>query len=130
MRGLNLGIDFKGGAQVTFSTHKAYTTDADREHREAQVNQKDAVVQGRGTSTNGNYKPWQVRTRSLTSAQQSTFQQDLEQQVGAYKLGTTNVSSSFGHQIADRRDLGNHRLDVPDRDLHRAAGSASSSRYR
>ena len=31
---------------------------------------------------------------------QSTFQQDLQQQVGAYKLGTTNVSSSFGHQIA------------------------------
>jgi len=62
------------------------------------VGQADAVVQGRGASTNGGYTNWQVRTRSLSGSVQSTFQQDLERQAGAYKLGTTNVSSSFGHR--------------------------------
>jgi SecD/SecF fusion protein len=99
VRGLNLGIDFKGGAQVSFSTHKGYTTDAIANIAK-QINQKDAVVQGRGTAVNGTYKAWQVRTRSLPGGVQSTFQQDLQREVGAYKLGTTNVSSSFGHQIA------------------------------
>ena len=99
VRGLNLGIDFKGGAQVTFSTHKGYTT-GEIANIAAEINQKDAVVQGRGSSVGGKYTSWQVRTRALKSAEQTTFQQDLQRQVGAYKLGTTNVSSSFGHQIA------------------------------
>jgi SecD/SecF fusion protein len=99
VRGLNLGIDFKGGTQVTFSTHKGYTTDEIAKVA-ATVNRKDAIVQGRGSSTNSKYTTWQVRTRSLKGAQQSAFEQDLQQQVGAYKLGTKNVSSSFGHQIA------------------------------
>ncbi len=98
-RGLNLGIDFKGGTQVTFNTHQAYTTDQIANVAK-EVNRKDAIVQGRGASTNGKYKGWQVRTRALTSTQQSAFQQDLEKQVGAYASGTKNVSSSFGHQIA------------------------------
>ena len=99
VRGLNLGIDFKGGAQITFSTHKAYST-TEIGNIAAEVGQKDAVVQGRGRSTNGGYTTWQVRTRSLPGSVQSEFEQDLRRQVGAYKLGTTNVSSSFGHQIA------------------------------
>jgi SecD/SecF fusion protein len=99
VRGLNLGIDFKGGAQITFSTHKGYPTSAVANVAK-QVGQGDAVVQGRGTAVNGTYQQWQVRTRSLSSGVQSTFQQDLQREVGAYKLGTTNVSSSFGHQIA------------------------------
>jgi SecD/SecF fusion protein len=99
VRGLNLGIDFKGGAQVSFNTHKPYTT-AQVANVATQVGQRDAVVQGRGSSVGGKYTAWQVRTRALSGATQSTFQQDLERQLGAYKLGTTNVSSSFGHQIA------------------------------
>jgi SecD/SecF fusion protein len=101
VRGLNLGIDFKGGTQISFSTHKPYTT-ADIQQIAAgpDVNQGDAVIQGRGRSVNGGYTQWQVRTKSLKGTVQTTFQQDLEREVGAYKLGTTNVSSSFGHQIA------------------------------
>jgi SecD/SecF fusion protein len=100
-RGLNLGIDFKGGTQVTFNTPKAYTTDEIRNVAAApDVNRPDAVVQGRGPSTAGKYQQWQVRTRALSGATQSAFQQDLQRKIGAYKMGTTNVSSSFGHQIA------------------------------
>jgi SecD/SecF fusion protein len=101
VRGLNLGIDFKGGTQVTFSTHRGYTTDQIRNIAAGpDVDRPDAVVQGRGTATNGKYQSWQVRTRALNGASQTAFQQDLTREVGAYKLGTTNVSSSFGHQIA------------------------------
>ncbi len=99
VRGLNLGIDFKGGTQVTFKTHQAHSTD-DIGKIAKQVGQPDAVVQGRGSSTGGKYSTWQVRTKSLKGATQSTFQQDLQREAGAYALGTKNVSSSFGHQIA------------------------------
>src|SRR5436190_3829214 len=101
VRGLNLGIDFKGGTQVTFKTHQGYTTEQVRKVAAApDVGRPDAIVQGRGKSVNGEYTTWQVRTRALNAAQQNAFQADLKRQVGAYASGTKNVSSSFGHQIA------------------------------
>jgi SecD/SecF fusion protein len=100
-RGLNLGIDFKGGTQVTFKTHQGYTTEDVRHIAAApDVDRPDAIVQGRGSSVDGKYKTWQVRTRALSQSQQNSFQQDLQQKLGAYGAGTKNVSSSFGHQIA------------------------------
>jgi SecD/SecF fusion protein len=101
VRGLNLGIDFKGGTQVTFKTHQGYTTEEVRTIAASpDVDRPDAVVQGRGASVDGKYKTWQVRTRSLSQGQQNAFQQDLQQKLGAFGAGTKNVSSSFGHQIA------------------------------
>jgi SecD/SecF fusion protein len=99
VRGLNFGIDFKGGTQFVFKTHTAQTTAAVRQVAVA-AGQSDAVVQGRGTALNGKYSSWQVRTRSLKPAQQSTLEQGLAQRVGAFASGTKNVSASFGHQIA------------------------------
>src|SRR5262249_47711598 len=99
VHGLNLGIDFKGGTQISFSTHRPYTTaDIQKIAAGPDVRRPDAVIQGRGTATNGGYTQWQVRTKSLKGNVQTAFQQDLQREVGAYKLGTTNVSSSFGHQ--------------------------------
>jgi SecD/SecF fusion protein len=100
VRGLNLGIDFKGGTQVTFKTHKAFT-----QPQVASIVSKSgeagAIVQGRGTASNGDqYTQWQIRTRSLTSAKQSALSDDLRTGLGAYASGVKNVSSSFGHQIA------------------------------
>src|SRR5205823_7878056 len=69
-RGLNLGIDFRGGTQVTFKTHKGYTT-GEIQKVAAQVHRPDAVVQGRGASVGGKYTTWQVRTRALNGQQQS-----------------------------------------------------------
>lgn len=99
VRGLNLGIDFKGGTQITFNTHKAYTQ-AEVAAVAAQDGEKDAIVQGRGSSTNNAYKQWQIRTRSLTGPAQSNLSDDLKTKLGAYASGVKNVSSSFGHQIA------------------------------
>src|SRR4051794_27692251 len=101
IRGMNWGIDFKGGTQLTFKTHQAYSTDDIRKIAAApDVKRPDAVVQGRGKAVNGEYTTWQVRTRSLDQAQQNAFQTDLKEKVGAYAAGTKNVSSSFGRQIA------------------------------
>ncbi len=99
VRGLNLGIDFKGGTQLSFKTHTAQTTTEVRRIAAAD-GQPDAVVQGTGTSVNGKYTSWQVRTKSLKGAQLSTLTNDYQRQVGAYATGSKDVSSSFGHQIA------------------------------
>jgi len=99
VRGLNLGIDFKGGTQITFNTHTAYSQ-GEVASVVAQDGEKDAIVQGRGASTDGKYKQWQIRTRSLSGPAQSNLSTDLKTKLGAYASGVKNVSSSFGHQIA------------------------------
>jgi len=100
-RGLNLGIDFKGGVQVTFKTHGWMSTDTVRADGPGVIGHaKDAVVQGVGTSRGGDYKSFQIRLKRLDSQQQSAMTQSLQTKVGAYASQTKNVSSSFGRQIA------------------------------
>jgi SecD/SecF fusion protein len=60
----------------------------------------DAVVQGRGKSTNGKYSTFQVRTKSLSGPKLTQISRDLQDQAGATHAGATTVSSSFGSQIA------------------------------
>src|SRR6266516_3582143 len=55
VRGLNLGIDFKGGTQLSFKTAAPHTTGDIRTVLSAQ-GYPDAVIQGRGASTNGGYR--------------------------------------------------------------------------
>jgi SecD/SecF fusion protein len=100
LRGLNLGIDFKGGTQITFKTPAA-TSLSDVRDQMAKIGKADAVVQGRGKLTGAeSYRQFQVRTKSLSAAETSTISDDLETQVKAQSLGIKNVSSSFGRQIA------------------------------
>ncbi|MGB2952876.1 MAG: protein translocase subunit SecD [Gaiellaceae bacterium] len=99
-KGLNLGIDFKGGSQITFKTHQPVALDKVRAQAKA-IGQNDAVIQGRGKALpGGKYKDFQLRTKSLSRTQQDTLSRDLQQKVGAYATGVKNVSSSFGRQIA------------------------------
>jgi SecD/SecF fusion protein len=98
VRGLNLGIDFKGGTQLTFKTHVAHTQ-GDVQKVAAADGQPDAIVQGTGTSVNGAFKGWQLRTKSLNGAELSSITTDFERQLGAYSTGSKDVSASFGHQI-------------------------------
>src|SRR6476659_4601056 len=99
VRGLNLGIDFKGGTQIGFTT-PAPTSIEEVRKQAAQVGQASAVIQGRGASTNGNYKSFQIRTESLTGEESAQLQADLKKSVNADAFGVKNVSSSFGRQIA------------------------------
>ena len=100
LKGLNLGIDFKGGTQVTFKTAAGTSLSKVRDEM-GKIGRSDAVVQGRGPSTGGDsYKSFQIRTKSLSSTQQDQLSTRLSQDLQAQSLGVKNVSSSFSRQIA------------------------------
>jgi SecD/SecF fusion protein len=100
VKGLNLGIDFKGGTQVTFKTTAPTALSKVRDEM-GKIGKSDAVVQGRGTSPGGDrYTSFQIRTKSLTAAQQDKLQTVLNDDLGATSTGVKNVSSSFSRQIA------------------------------
>ena len=66
-RGLNLGIDFKGGVQITFKTPKPTPISKVRVQTQL-VGQKDAVVQGRGKAYGSeSYKSFQIRLKKLNA---------------------------------------------------------------
>ncbi len=96
---LNLGIDFKGGTQVAFTTPKPVPIEEVRAET-AQIGQAGAVIQGRGTSKNDAYRSFQIRTETLTAAETVTLQKGLANAVQAEAFGVKNVSASFGRQIA------------------------------
>ncbi|MFL5965830.1 MAG: protein translocase subunit SecD [Gaiellaceae bacterium] len=99
VRGLNLGIDFKGGTQLAFQTQSPKTT-GDVRSVFAQSGHADAVVQGRGPTTGGAYKSFQVRTKVLPDQTKDRITTQLKDSLGATHAGSTTVSSSFGSQIA------------------------------
>jgi SecD/SecF fusion protein len=99
-KGLNLGIDFKGGTQVTFRTHQAQPI-GDVRSEVAKIGKAGSQVQGRGKAIGGDkYTNWQIRMRSLTRSEQSKLTSDLQDRLGAFGEGVKNVSASFGRQIA------------------------------
>jgi SecD/SecF fusion protein len=100
VKGLNFGIDFKGGTQITFKTPEPVSLATVRDQM-ASIGRADAVVQGRGSSSGGDrYESFQIRTKSLTEAQQNTLSGRLQENLHATSSGVKNVSSSFSRQIA------------------------------
>jgi SecD/SecF fusion protein len=100
VKGLNLGIDFKGGSQLTFKTPVAHTTGDIRDVLRTE-GYGDAVIQGRGSATNGDqYKTFQVRTKALSGPKLTQVSRALEDRLQIHTPGATTVSSSFGRQIA------------------------------
>ncbi|HEY2937266.1 MAG TPA: protein translocase subunit SecF, partial [Gaiellaceae bacterium] len=100
VRGLNFGIDFKGGTQISFKTTTPHPISDVRAQFDKIGRGAEAVIQGRGSQTDGGYKDFQVRTKALTGDELTRIQNDLTQDLGAVAPGATTVSSSFGHQIA------------------------------
>jgi len=99
-RGLNLGIDFKGGTQVTFKTPKPQPI-GDVRSQVAAIGKAGSIVQGTGKRYGSeSYKGFQIRMRSLTRSEQAKLTSDLQDKVGASAEGLKNVSASFGRQIA------------------------------
>jgi SecD/SecF fusion protein len=99
-RGLNLGIDFKGGTQITFSTPQAESLTSVR-NEAGKIGQQGAQVQGKGKDYGGySYRTFQIRTETLDRADQNRLTNALERDLNVVKIETTTVSASFGRQIA------------------------------
>ncbi len=102
-KGLNLGIDFKGGTQVTFKTPKPVSLATVRTEADKFTTQP-AIVQGRGKLVGSDrYQSFQLRMRSLNSAQTSRLSKDITNKFAEGREISFNiqtVSSSFGRQIA------------------------------
>jgi SecD/SecF fusion protein len=99
-KGLNLGIDFKGGTQITFNTKPTQISTI----RNIVVNttgEKSAVVQGRGVTVGGSesYKQFQIRLRSPSEKLQTKLTNQLETKVQATNPNIQNVSASFAKDI-------------------------------
>jgi SecD/SecF fusion protein len=99
VRGLNLGIDFEGGTQISFTTPQPTSLEEVRAQT-ARVGKSNAVIQGRGPSANGDYQSFQIRTETLTTDETAALTADLKKSVEADAFGVKNVSASFGRQIA------------------------------
>ena len=99
VNGLNLGIDFKGGSQIAFSTPQPTSLQAVRVQA-AKVGQAGARIQGRGSSSGDKYSQFQIQTETLTAEQTAAFERSLANGVQAEAFGAKNVSASFGRQIA------------------------------
>nr|MBA3347217.1 protein translocase subunit SecD [Actinomycetota bacterium] len=100
LNGLNLGIDFRGGTQVTFTTEEPVPLEEVRAQA-ATIGQADAVIQGRGeVSAGDSYGEFTIRTEDLTQAQQTRLTNDLERTFQA-ETSVRSVSGSFGRQIAE-----------------------------
>jgi SecD/SecF fusion protein len=98
-KGLNLGIDFKGGTQVSFTTPQPTSLSSVRS--ETTKFGKEPVVQGRGKSFGGDqYKSFQLRLRTLNGAETSALKDAVSTQFHTTKIQIQTVSASFGRQIA------------------------------
>ncbi|HEY7197964.1 MAG TPA: protein translocase subunit SecD [Gaiellaceae bacterium] len=98
VRGLNLGIDFEGGSQITFKTAQPTSVQKVRDEAD-KLGQSDAVVQGTGAESNGNFTQFRIQTESLSGPEQTTFQRSLVRDLGASSIGVKNVSATFSNQI-------------------------------
>jgi SecD/SecF fusion protein len=101
LRGLNLGIDFKGGTQVTFDTPQPQLVeDVRRDAKSIDSSFAKAIIQGKGPVTDGKYKSFQLKQKSIDPAQGVKLKTGLESKLNATHYGAKNVSESFGRQIA------------------------------
>lgn len=98
-RDLNLGIDFEGGSQLSFSTPQPVAIEKVRAEA-AKVGQGKARIQGRGASVSEKYSQYQIQTEELSTDDTALFRSALEKGVQAESFGVKNVSASFGRQIA------------------------------
>jgi SecD/SecF fusion protein len=100
-RGLNFGIDFKGGSQITFATPTPRPVeDVRADARSIDSKFAKAVIQGRGASTDGKYSEFQMRTKTLSPSDGQKLSAGLKSKLQATNYGEKSVSESFGRQIA------------------------------
>jgi SecD/SecF fusion protein len=102
IQGLNLGIDFRGGTQVTMTTPQPVGLEQVRADA-ATIGQEGAQIVGRGEATGpaeDRYQEFSIRTETLTQPEQTRLTSELERSFDA-ETSVRSVSGSFGRQIAE-----------------------------
>ena len=124
--GLNLGIDFKGGTQITFRTPQPTSLEQVRSQA-ATIGQAGAVIQGRGPSTDGKYTSFQIRTESLTTAEQNELQQATDERSQGDVIRREERLGELRAPDREKRAVRDRRQPAPDRrSTSRCASSGSS----
>jgi SecD/SecF fusion protein len=105
VRGLNLGIDFKGGTRITTAFVKPASTNGVKTTLEG-VDSKlsDAIVQGLGSAdSSGNYTSFQIEDKTLSPNEVENIRLAFIDKYGLSKARYDSrvVSASFGSEILD-----------------------------
>jgi SecD/SecF fusion protein len=95
--GLNLGIDFRGGTQMTFVTERPVDI-ADVRAQAARFELGDAVIQGRGDEVDDGFREFQIKSEPLSAAEQRQVVSAMETEFDATSA-VRNVSASFSEEI-------------------------------
>jgi SecD/SecF fusion protein len=98
VKGLNLGIDFEGGTEIGYQSSQPVQIE-DVRAKAAEIGQPDAVIQGIGSSEDGGYREFQIRTETLSAPDEQRLSRELQQEFGAESLGARTVSASFSEDI-------------------------------
>jgi preprotein translocase subunit SecF len=100
VRGLDLSVEFKGGAAFTVKAPSATISQVEKAVSDAGVT--NAIVQEVGT---GSSASWQVQTKQLTYDQQVKVEDTLAKELGINletKISVTSVGASWGGQITTK----------------------------
>jgi SecD/SecF fusion protein len=99
VKGLNLGIDFKGGSALDFRTPQPVALEDVRTQME-RLGRGDDQLQGRGDRSSGDrYQEFRIKTESLENAEQRQLSTRLQNEFNANITGFRDVSESFSSQI-------------------------------
>ena len=101
VKGLNFGIDFEGGTQVTFTSPRAVDIGEIR-NIAREIGQENAVIQGRGNSVGDDqYKSFTIETSpSPVPTSRGSRPRSRIAYGDNIPFGVKNVSESFGGQLA------------------------------
>ena len=106
VKGLNLGIDFKGGSQIDFETSQPAQVD-DIRTQAAAIVAGGFVVQGRGEPVAGGFTTFQIKAESLSAEQQDSLQRVLANSISAdFVLVPQRFRELQQHDLAQRDHRG------------------------
>ncbi len=98
-KGLNLGIDFRGGTEMEFATQQAVDP-GDVTAKMQEIGEPDAIVQGRGEEApGGGFEEFTIRTEPLEPGGVLEITGAVNEEFNSTQQGVRNVSASFSDQI-------------------------------
>ena len=98
-KGLNLGIDFRGGTEMTFVAQRPVAPEQVQTEMRT-LKEPNAIVQGRGKEVaGGGFREFTVRTEPLDPDQVREITAGMTERFNAQSRGVRNVSASFSQQI-------------------------------